>query len=75
LYEVTTSSSKPLEVGITPVGRGELFLPNHMTFVLEVLRTRLIRAEKAFNTKSREGPVEYKTVSAAYKWIRGLPTA
>ena len=50
LYEVTTSSSKPSEVVITPVGRGAVFLPNHMTFVLEVFRTRL-RVEKAWDTK------------------------
>jgi hypothetical protein len=46
LYEVTTSSSKPSEVVITPVGREAFFLPNHMIFVLEVFRTTL-RAEKA----------------------------
>jgi hypothetical protein len=85
LYEVTTSSSKPSEVVITLVGRGGFFLPNHMIFVLEVFRTRL-RAEKAcwtqrkiccraLNTKSGEGPAEYKTVSTAYKWIRELPIA
>jgi hypothetical protein len=82
---VTTSSTKPSEVVIIPVGRGAFFLPNHMTFVLEVFRTRL-RVEKAclrlrklcciaFNTKSGEGPAEYKTVSSAYKWMRELPTA
>ena len=81
LYEVTTSSSKPSEVVITPVGRGAFFLPNHMTFVLELFRARL-RGEKAcctlrkfccraFNTKS-EWPAEYKTVSSAYKWMREL---
>jgi hypothetical protein len=85
LYEVTTSNSKPSEVVITPVGRGAFFLPNHITFVLEVFRTRL-RAEKAcwtlrklccraFNTKSGEGPVVHKTVSSANKWMRELPTA
>jgi hypothetical protein len=69
---VTTSSSKPSEVVITLVGRGAFFLPNYMTFVLEVFRTRL-RVEnacwklrklccRAFNTKSGEGPAEYKTV-------------
>ena len=73
------------EVVITPVGRGAFFLPNHMTFDLEVFRIRL-RTEKAcwtlrklccraFNTKSREGPVENKPVSYAYKWMRELPTA
>jgi hypothetical protein len=41
---VTNSSSKPSEAVITPVGRGEFFLQNHITFVLEVFRTRL-RAE------------------------------
>jgi hypothetical protein len=46
LYEVTTSSSKPSEVIITPVERGAFFLTNHMTFVLEGFGTRL-RAEKA----------------------------
>jgi hypothetical protein len=66
------------------VGRGAFFLPNHITFVLKVFRKRL-RAEKpcwilrklccrAFNTKSREGLTEYKTVSA-YKWLRELYTA
>jgi hypothetical protein len=69
---VTTSSSKPSEVVITTVGRGAFFLPNHITFVLEVFRTRL-RAKKtfwtlrklcrrAFNTKPREGPSECKTI-------------
>jgi hypothetical protein len=29
---------------------------------------------KAFNTKSMEGPTEYKTLSSAYKWMRELPT-
>ena len=46
LYEVTTSRSKPSEVVITPVGRGTFFLPNHMTFVLEMFRI-MLRAEKA----------------------------
>jgi hypothetical protein len=85
LVSVTTTSSSKPEVVITPVGRGALFLPNHMTFVLEVFRTRL-RVEKAcwtlrklccraFNTKSGEGPAEYKTVSSTYKLMRELPTS
>jgi hypothetical protein len=82
MYEVTTSISKTSEVVITPVVRGAFFLPNHMAFVLEVFRTRL-RVEKAcwtlccraFNTKSVEGPAEYRTVSSAYKWMREIPTA
>jgi hypothetical protein len=67
------------------VGRGAFFLPNHITFVLEVFRTRL-RAEeacwtlrklccRAFSTTFGEEPAEYKTVSSAYKWMRELPTA
>jgi hypothetical protein len=85
VYVVTTSSSKTSEVVITPVGRGAFFLSNHITFVLEVFRTRL-RAEKAywtprkfsfgaFNTKSEEGPAEYKIVSYKYTWMREFPTA
>jgi hypothetical protein len=53
-----------------------------VTFVLEMFRTRL-RVEKAcwtlrklyckaFNTKSGEGPAEYKTISSAYKWMRAF---
>jgi hypothetical protein len=82
---VTTSSSKHSKVVITPVWRGAFFLPNHMTFVLDVFITRL-RVEKAcwtlrklccraFNTAFGEVPAEYKTVSSAYKWMRELPTA
>jgi hypothetical protein len=62
------------------VGREAFFLPNNMSFVLEVFRTRS-RVEKAcwtlrklccrtFNTTSGDGPAEYKTVSSAYKWMR-----
>jgi hypothetical protein len=58
------------------VGRGAFFLPNHVIFVLKVFRTRL-RVEKAcwtlrklycraFNTKSEEGPAEYKTIICIY---------
>ena len=60
-------------------------LPNHMTFVLKVFRTRLTVEKacwtirklccRAFNTKSGEGQAEYKTVSSAYKWMTALPTA
>jgi hypothetical protein len=67
------------------MGRGAFFLPNYMTFVWEVFRTRL-SAEKScwtlrnlccrvFNTKSGEGPADYNIVSSAYKWLRELPTA
>jgi hypothetical protein len=82
LHEVTISSS---EVVITAVGRGAFFLPNHVTFVLEVFRARLRVEEaswtlrklccRAFNTTYGEGPAEYKTVSSAYKQLRELPTA
>ena len=51
LYEVTTSNSKPSEVVISPVGRGALFLPNHMTFVLEVFRIRFKGRESLLDTK------------------------
>ena len=58
LYEVTTSSSKPSAVVITPVGRGAVFLPNQMTFVLEVFRTRF-RVEKACWTLRESFAVEH----------------
>jgi hypothetical protein len=85
LYEVTTSNSKPSEVVITPVGRGAFFLPNNITFVLEVFRTRL-RVEKASWTLRKFFVVDHLTqnpgrgqlsitLSSAYKWMRELPTA
>jgi hypothetical protein len=71
LYEVTTSCSKPSRGSNNTLGGGAFFLPNHITFVLEVFRTRL-RVEKAcwtlrklycraFNTTFGEGQ-DYKTI-------------
>jgi hypothetical protein len=51
LYEVATSSSKPSEVVLTPVGRRAFFLLNHYDLYFGGVQNKVKGRKSLFDTK------------------------